>query len=81
MSDIEKAVLESISEILAKKNVAPAHPTSGQALVFDLGMDSMDLAMLVAILEAKTGDDPFAERVSIGSIRTVADLCAAYGAC
>ena len=35
----------------------------------------------LAKLERKLGVDPFAERVAITSIRTVGDLCAAYGKC
>jgi acyl carrier protein len=49
-----------------------------QALVKDLGLDSLGLARLVAVLEMKTGWDPFAEHVAITSIRTVSDLCKAY---
>jgi acyl carrier protein len=50
----------------------------GQRLVKDLGLDSMDIAELVAVLEADLGLDPFVERVSIADVHTVAELLAAY---
>ncbi|MEM7535100.1 MAG: acyl carrier protein [Chloroflexota bacterium] len=51
------------------------------ALVETLGLRSLDLARLVAILELKLSVDPFAELVSITSIRTVGDLYGAYSQC
>jgi acyl carrier protein len=43
-----------------------------------LGLGSLDLAQLVALLEADLKADPFAALVPITSVRTVADLCQAY---
>ena len=43
-----------------------------------LGLSSLDLAFLVADLEAELGVDPFAKLVSITSIRSVDDLERAY---
>jgi acyl carrier protein len=43
-----------------------------------LGLSSLDLAFLVAELEAELGIDPFAKLVSITSVRSVEDLERAY---
>ena len=43
-----------------------------------LGLSSLDLAFLVADLEAELGVDPFARLVSITSVRSVDDLERAY---
>lgn len=52
-----------------------------QTLVEDLGLTSLDLAVIIAKLERKLGVDPFAEHVAVTSIRTAGDLAAAYGKC
>jgi acyl carrier protein len=44
----------------------------------DLALASLDLAQLVALLEADLAVDPFAALVPITSVRTVGDLCQAY---
>ena len=43
-----------------------------------LGLSSLDLAFLVADLEADLGVDPFAKLVAITSVRSVEDLERAY---
>jgi len=43
-----------------------------------LGLSSLDLALLVADLEAELGVDPFAKLVSITTVRSVEDLERAY---
>jgi acyl carrier protein len=43
-----------------------------------LGLSSLDLAFLVAELDAQLGVDPFAKLVSITSMRSVGDLVRAY---
>jgi len=47
-------------------------------LAATLGLSSLDLAFLVADLEAELGVDPFARLVSITSVRSVEDLEHAY---
>jgi acyl carrier protein len=47
-------------------------------LAATLGLSSLDLALLVADLEAELGVDPFAKLVSITSVRSVEDLERAY---
>ncbi len=43
-----------------------------------LGLTSLDLAQLVAMLEIRLSADPFASHTSITSVRTVGDLSDAY---
>ena len=50
----------------------------GEKLNAHLGLTSLDLAFLVAELDAQLGVDPFARLVSITSVRTVDDLVRAY---
>jgi acyl carrier protein len=52
--------------------------TSQDKLAATLGLSSLDLAFLVADLEAELGVDPFAKLVSITSVRSVEDLERAY---
>jgi acyl carrier protein len=74
MSDNPRATIEATLRRLAETDrIEP-----NARLVKDLGLDSMDLAELVAVLELELGMDPFAERVSIADVHTVADLLAAY---
>jgi acyl carrier protein len=47
-------------------------------LVDQLGLRSLDLARIVAVLELELGVDPFSELVPITTVRTVADLYRAY---
>ena len=47
-------------------------------LVDQLGLASLDLARLVAILEMELDTDPFSDEVPITSVRTVGDLLDAY---
>lgn len=58
------------------KAVEPAMLLSG-----DLGLDSLDLAQTIVLLERSLGVDPFrAEAAGRPAIRTVGDLIAIYSA-
>jgi acyl carrier protein len=50
--------------------------TTGATL--DLGLESLDLAELVALLELRFGFDPFSHHAAITDVHTVQDLCNAY---
>ena len=78
MNQIEKAVRETIVEIWEQRSRPVREIAPTQLLIQDLGLESMDIAQLVATLEMKLSVDPFAKDVSIASVRTVAELCAAY---
>nr|BFE60213.1 hypothetical protein GCM10020063_047390 [Dactylosporangium thailandense] len=49
-----------------------------QLLVDQLGLTSLHLARLVAVLELELDADPFTDEVPITSVRTVGDLLRAY---
>ena len=75
---IQTAVHERIRFVLAEhgKEVGPL--SDADKLNATLGLNSLDLAILVAELEAQLGVDPFAKLVSITSVRSVGDLVRSY---
>ncbi len=68
------AAITSVDDADTLTGGSPQADASGKAL----GLESLDLAQIVATLEARTALDPFAEQVAITSIRTVGDLVGAY---
>jgi acyl carrier protein len=79
LATIEQAILTSIRTIADRKPGVPGLLQREHRLISDLGMDSMDIAELVAVLEEQLGDDPFAEAASIADVRTIGDLIEIYG--
>jgi acyl carrier protein len=75
-TQMETKIIAALLSVVQRRNGASATVTTDQPLQ-TLGLDSLDLAQLVAVLEAELGLDPFASR-SIASIRTVGVLCRAY---
>jgi len=65
--DVARCVQPTLSELQAE-----------QELVDHLGLRSMDLARIVAMLELRLDADPFAELVAVTSVRTVGDIVSAY---
>ena len=78
LGKIESIVHERIRAILAERAEEIAHLSGSEKLSATLGLSSLDLALLVAELEAQLGVDPFAKLVSITSVRSVDDLVRAY---
>lgn len=74
---VREAVLEVVLEIVRRTRPETNRFDSSETLGADLGLDSLDLAEIVATLERRVGKDPFAER-TVGSVRTVQDLVDAY---
>ena len=81
MDNIEETIKEVVFNVV-NENRGEAEKISQiedyQNLNVDLGLPSLALARMVAILQIKLGVDPFAQQVSITDVRTVADLCNAY---
>jgi acyl carrier protein len=77
-ADISEAVRNQIGSLLDEKNLPVRNLGPDDRLNADLGLTSLDLATLVAALEVKLKADPFQELVPITSVRTIADLEAAY---
>ena len=76
--EIESIVHGRICAILAERGGEVGHLSGTEKLNATLGLSSLDLAFLVAELEAELGVDPFAKLVSITSVRSVGDLVQAY---
>jgi acyl carrier protein len=78
LAQIESIVHGRIRAVLAERG-SEIRPFSGvEKLNATLGLSSLDLALIVAELEAELGVDPFARLVSITSVRSVKDLVRAY---
>jgi len=78
MQNDRQAIWEAVSEVARQRNPAAVVCDDAQHLIEDLGLRSLDLAVIVARLEVHLGLDPFEELVPVTSIHTVGDLCAAY---
>jgi acyl carrier protein len=77
-AEIETIVHARIRAILEDRGDEPRSLSGADKLSATLNLTSLDLALLVAELEAELGVDPFAKLVSVTAIRSVDDLVAAY---
>ena len=76
---VETIVLNKIRAMLAERGTSPTVSLSrGEKLNANLGLSSLDLALLVSELEFELGIDPFAKLVAVTSVRTIDDLVKAY---
>jgi acyl carrier protein len=73
-----KAVLLEIVNEVTKPAEEIEDLDEQQLLVDQLGLTSLDLARLVAVLEMELDTDPFSDEVPITGVRTVGDLLNAY---
>ena len=83
LAQIESIVHGRIRAVLAERvgevgGLSGADKLSATLGLSSLGLSSLDLAFLVAELEAELGVDPFAKLVPITSVRSVGDLVRAY---
>ena len=67
-----------IKELYLEKELPVPIISEENSLVDDLGLKSMDLAILVANLELELSVEPFLEDFAITDIRTLGDLCQAF---
>ena len=75
---LEALVLGKIRTMLEERS-GEVHVIKGtDGLNATLGLDSLDLALIVAELDVEVGADPFAKLLSITSVRSVNDLVGAY---
>jgi acyl carrier protein len=77
-AEISKTVRDQVGLLLDEKDLPKREIAAEDRLNADLGLTSLDLAILVAALEMKLQVDPFQELVPITSVRTVGDLEGAY---
>ena len=77
-AQIEAAVHSSIRAILVERGEVAPDFDAATHLNAQLGLSSLDLAVLVVELEAALGLDPFAKLVPVTSVRSVGDVVDAY---
>ena len=77
MDTIEETIRRVALEIARRSDPELEGVRMEHALIEDLGMESLALAELVAILEMELGVDPFSS-TAISQIRTVGDLHSAF---
>lgn len=76
---ISTAVCEAIRTVLRDTGREPKSIGKGSLLSADLGLDSLDLAQTIVLLERSLGVDPFRTPVvPRPSLRTVSDLVSIY---
>jgi acyl carrier protein len=83
---VTSAVVAAIRQVLHDTGREPAAVEPGMLLAADIGLDSLDLAQSIVLLERSLGVDPFRAPVRAPgegtvrpAIRTVADLVGIYG--
>jgi acyl carrier protein len=77
--EIHRAVIDTTTAI-ARSRLPDRPPVAlNERLREDIGLDSLDLAQLVAELEVALGFDPF-QKQTVGRVLTVADVIAVYEA-
>jgi acyl carrier protein len=74
-ADAESTILKTIQILLARRGASGTPVTPESRLTTDLGLDSLELAELSAVLEDELGRDPYSEGVGA---QTLAQLLAFY---
>ena len=78
MKDPEEIIHQVLLGIVQQKAPSVTKLANENRLTVELGLKSLEIARLVALLELELGVDPFAHLVAITDVRTVGDLCNAY---
>lgn len=79
MNTTEDVIHEVLARVMEEENVAAVEITDSSRLVDDLGLKSLHIARVLAMLELELDYDPFGSgTVPITGVQTVRDLCAAY---
>ena len=74
---IAALIAEQVHKLRADRQLPPIEITGNMSMFGEgLGLDSLDMAVLVAVLEQETGHDPFVETVP--TLRTFDDFVALY---
>jgi acyl carrier protein len=76
--DVTEAVTSAIRSVLRDtgRDTKPLTPT--MLLAADIGLDSLDLAQTIVLLERSLGIDPFRSASTSRTVRTVSDLVVIY---
>lgn len=79
MDKVFEVVKDSINEILSMNGLEGREITQESKIIQDIGLKSLDIAQLIAMLEVEYEKDPFTnEDASLADILTVGDLCKLY---
>lgn len=70
-----------ISDIQEQQGLRKVAIQGELEIVGDLGLKSLDIAQLIAMLEVELGVDPFSTGVPLSSVVTVKDLYETYQKC
>jgi hypothetical protein len=74
---IERVVLAEIERLLRESGRATTELHAEDRLA-EVGITSLDVADLIAALNARLGADPFRHLIAFTELQTVADVCRAY---
>ncbi len=74
--DLRDQIVAVVNKILSDSGRPTCQPTHQDALTSDIGLDSLDLAVLVVTLEEHLGVDPF--RDGLTAVHTLGDLVDVY---
>jgi hypothetical protein len=82
LSDVNwgTAVREAVRKVVPAEQ-AQADYSDSMRLVEEIGLKSLAIARVIALLEIQYGVDPFSRHVSVTSVRTLGDLVRAYQSC
>ena len=78
MNPVGAAVADAIQTVLRDTGRGPKPVEPTMLLAADLGLDSLDLAQTIVLLERLLGVDPFRSPATSRTVRTVSDLIAIY---
>ena len=79
MSQSDDVIYDVLARVIEEEGLEPAALRHDARLIDDLGLRSLHIARIIALLELELDRDPFGSgQVPITRIQTVGDLCAAY---
>ena len=75
-TDLRLQIVATVNKILSDSGRPSCQPADQDNLTRDLGLDSLDLAVLIVTLEEHLGVDPF--RDGLTAVHTLGDLVDVY---
>lgn len=78
MKPVVAAVADAIHSVLRDTGREARAIEPPMLLAADLGLDSLDLAQTIVLLERSLGVDPFRSAATSRTVRTVSDLVSIY---
>lgn len=79
MKNTDDVIYDVLARVIQEEGLESRRISDKARLVDDLGLQSLHIARILAILELELDFDPFAAgQIPITRIQTVGDLCAVY---